>query len=558
MKDKQFPTISYVTISFLILILVVLTGCGPLEAGAFQPDAVQPGAAASVTPVATAAGIDLGEIGTVEVGIEPTPLPENASYTNQEYGFTFDFPETWELTEGDHGVVLHKGNNRLGINFRRSDESDVNPYFGRTGIGAGDFIYAGKVSFMGQVIPVQVLLMDKKSKAVFYNGTSLIESDGLVFMIALEDLETDYLDVDISEETMSEANAIVESFKRIAAADADTALEPSGFLAFLSAPKSTETGSGEPIKINFVLKNISSEPLYLLKWYTPLEGIAGDIFEITRDGEPVPYEGILASRGNPSPESYIKLDPGKGESVEVPIATAYDFSKPGTYTIRYRSPRISHIAHSEAEMATTLDELGPVNIPSNDISMLMAGSPASLVPPLRRTAEEAGEMISRHLLKMNPGLMEAPPLTFEEISDENVWEELQAQVFVVTEGIFKPETFLLRYDQVVQLGEAIGGQGLLSMVVSDLDQDVQPELLFTYSAGLSPNFGSGTQTRVGMVDVTDKGEHVIEANMAYLGTAALKAEGTTVVSLNVAEIDENTRELHYKEILGYLFIEKCR
>ena len=76
-------------------------------------------------------------------------------------------------------------------------------------------IYGGKINFMEQVIPVQVLLMDKKSKAVFYNGTDLIEIDGLVFMIGLEDLETDYMEVDLSEEMMPEANAIVESFMRV-------------------------------------------------------------------------------------------------------------------------------------------------------------------------------------------------------------------------------------------------------------------------------------------------------------------------------------------------------
>ena len=175
--------------------------------------------------------------------------------------------------------------------------------------------------------------------------------------------------------------------------------------------------------------------------------------------------------------------------------------------------------------------------------------------PIRRTIDEAGKIISTQLVKKNPVKMQSPLPSFDEILDEDVWEKLQAQLFVVTDGIYKNETFLLRYDQVVQLGTALGGQGLISKVVSDLDQDGQPELIFTYSAGLSPKFGSETQTRVGMVDVTDMGVNVTEANMAYLGTAALTTERTTIMSLNDAEFDENTGELHYKEVLGQLFVE---
>jgi hypothetical protein len=61
-------------------------------------------------------------------------------------------------------------------------------------------------------------------------------------------------------------------------------------------------------------------------------------------------------------------------SAEVDLATAYDFSKAGEYTIEFLSPSISHVAKTEAEMAKTLDDLGPVQMPSNKVTTRIAKS----------------------------------------------------------------------------------------------------------------------------------------------------------------------------------------
>ena len=550
MKTKKFA--SYLTFAFSLccLILPMLVGCGTVEAGVLpQPENVNPDRPESGM-------IDLDRTGTIEFGIEPTPLPERTSYTNETYGFAFDYPESWALTEEDHGVILKKDTNRLGINFRWADESDVQPSFGRTGMGAGDFIYAGKINFLNQVIPANELLFEKKTKAVFYGENGQVEIGDLFFMIVLEDLETDYLEVDLPVEIMDEADIILESFRSLdPETGTETSLPPSGLEAYLKIQNSIQQGSREPLTVYFLLENHAQQGLYLLKWYTPLEGIAGDIFEVTRDGQPIPYLGLLASRANPTPESYIFLKPGDGVTAEVNIAEAYDFSQIGTYSIQFRSPRISHIAESEAELATTLDELGPVNISSIEVTLEVVDSSSSAGLPVRHNTDEATEMISAYLLEQNPGLLKAPPLRFEEIPDERIWEKLQGQVFRVTEGIFQDESFLLWHDSVIQLGEAVGGQGLTSLVVFDLDQDGQSELLFSYIAALGPGIGPGIQTRVGMYKPDFETRHTIEADMAYLGSAALKFEDPTTVNLNVIENNESTRVLRYLDTLGYLSIE---
>ena len=60
---------------------------------------------------------------------------------------------------------------------------------------------------------------------------------------------------------------------------------------------SQEVARGQAVQVRFTLTNHTQEELRVLRWYTPLEGFAGDIFDVERDGEPVPYRGILAKRG---------------------------------------------------------------------------------------------------------------------------------------------------------------------------------------------------------------------------------------------------------------------
>ncbi len=206
-------------------------------------------------------------------------------------------------------------------------------------------------------------------------------------------------------------------------------------------------------------------------------------------------------------------------------------------------------------MATSLDELGPVQIASNQVALEVINSSSDAGQPVRLTIEEAVHLISTDLLVKKPGLVEAPPLTFKEIPAEEVWEELGAQVFIVAEGIFQDEAFLIRNERVFQLGEAAGGRGLTSMVVTDLDQDGQPELLFSYSTGLSPGFDADNQTRVGMFEPGPGDAGIIEANMAFLGIAGLRVEDPTTVFFSIIESNETAKVLRYLDRLGQFTIE---
>jgi hypothetical protein len=107
--------------------------------------------------------------------------------------------------------------------------------------------------------------------------------------------------------------------------------------------------SGEEILVDMELRNLAEAPRYVLKWYTPFEGVAGEIFRVEHDGEVVPYRGIRAKRGEPVAADYIKLSAGASAEASVDLAHSYDLSVPGTYRIEFVAG-----LHDVAETAETV------------------------------------------------------------------------------------------------------------------------------------------------------------------------------------------------------------
>ena len=320
---------------------------------------------------------------------------------------------------------------------------------------------------------------------------------------------------------------------------------PVGLSATLEAPSSLP--DGEVVRLAFSLTNHSAERLYVLKWYTPLEGIFGEIFRVERDGQAIPYEGPLVMRGDPLPGNYVLLDPGATVSAEVDLATAYDLTQAGDYTIEFLSPKISHVARTEAEFAAAVDDLGPVEIPCNPISLRIEDSTAS---PARRTRAEAAEMIRGYLQDQHSQLDAEVDLSLEELPHPEAWESLRVQLFRITGGPFVNESFMVRGDRVLSLGEATGGRGLTSVEISDLDEDGTAELLFTYA------FGSGLhQSRIGMYAPGYGPERTYEARTGYFGDVGLVREDKSTVIVRIVESDEATSTLRYLDILGSLAIQ---
>lgn len=93
---------------------------------------------------------------------------------------------------------------------------------------------------------------------------------------------------------------------------------------------------GEPVRLRFRLVNRAARPVYVLKHRTPLQGYLGKFMRATRDGEELPYEGIMVKRGPMEANDYVAIAPGGTAEAEVELKDAYDFRRPGRYRIEFQ------------------------------------------------------------------------------------------------------------------------------------------------------------------------------------------------------------------------------
>jgi hypothetical protein len=105
------------------------------------------------------------------------------------------------------------------------------------------------------------------------------------------------------------------------------------FTCKLSAPEAFTVG--EAAQVTFTLKNPTDKAWKILTWYSPLEGIEANLFQVTREGEEVEYLGRLLKRGNPPASAYLTLGPKSSTAVRLNLAKAYDLGKPGEYTVSF-------------------------------------------------------------------------------------------------------------------------------------------------------------------------------------------------------------------------------
>jgi LysM repeat protein len=128
----------------------------------------------------------------------------------------------------------------------------------------------------------------------------------------------------------------------------------------------------------------------------------------------------------------------------------------------------------------------------------------------RISIDQAQGLVRDWIFANQPEMNPTATFPVEEITPEDAWQRMAVQVFKVTDGVDIYETFLVHQGQVVQLGTAFGGMGVEHMAVTDLDNDQNPELLFTYS------FGSGIhQSSLGIVVTRDGKPEVILANEVH-------------------------------------------
>jgi peptidyl-Lys metalloendopeptidase len=81
------------------------------------------------------------------------------------------------------------------------------------------------------------------------------------------------------------------------------------------------------------ITNTSDHEVQLLSWYVPNTELQEPLFQVTRDGQAVRYIGPRYKRAQPDASDYVTLAPGASLSRSVDLATFYDLSATGNYTI---------------------------------------------------------------------------------------------------------------------------------------------------------------------------------------------------------------------------------
>jgi hypothetical protein len=124
---------------------------------------------------------------------------------------------------------------------------------------------------------------------------------------------------------------------------------------------------GDPVIINFTIQNLSIEDLWVLKWYTPLEGLKGKIFRVTCDGREIPYEGPMHKRGDPEKADYIHIRPRRSVTAQVDLSTVYNFPASEKCQVWFKG-RIYDISLTNDILPKSNEEQQMVSISGNSVT----------------------------------------------------------------------------------------------------------------------------------------------------------------------------------------------
>ena len=136
------------------------------------------------------------------------------------------------------------------------------------------------------------------------------------------------------------------------------------------------------------------------------------------------------------------------------------------------------------------------------------------------SAPSSEDLVRAQILRENPGMNPEARFPMTEITPAQARETLGVQLFRIEESATTQcyETFAVRKGEVARLGTGFGGMGVGSTLLTDLDGDRAPDLVFVYS------WGSGRhRSQVGVLRVVDEHLDVLECEWSCDGDAFLRA-----------------------------------
>jgi lipoprotein-anchoring transpeptidase ErfK/SrfK len=162
-----------------------------------------------------------------------------ATYTNREYGFSFRYPSSWAVMEGQNYISLAEGTMNLVIGYRHATE-DPNICC-RDRLPEGEVIDVGSVACAGEMVSKALLVCEGQTKAVLYEGTQEISVGDLRFLFYLEDFNADYDAANIPAGVQEQVDEVISSLETFeAAADFEAATPRPTKLPATPEPTPTE------------------------------------------------------------------------------------------------------------------------------------------------------------------------------------------------------------------------------------------------------------------------------------------------------------------------------
>ena len=124
--------------------------------------------------------------------------------------------------------------------------------------------------------------------------------------------------------------------------------------------------------VDVTITNTSNHTVRVPKWELPSDFMEAKLFQVSRDGQPVQYEGPMVKRGLPKAEDFAMLRAGETLRTTVDLSGSYDMSKSGDYVITLASP-LQHASLSNGEMLKHANGL-PMTIQSAPLRLWVDGS----------------------------------------------------------------------------------------------------------------------------------------------------------------------------------------
>ena len=101
--------------------------------------------------------------------------------------------------------------------------------------------------------------------------------------------------------------------------------------------------------VEVTITNTSNHTVRVPKWELPSDFMEAKLFQVSRDGQPVQYEGQMIKRGLPQASDFAILRAGETVRTTVDLTGSYDMSKSGEYVVTLSSP-LQHASLSNGEM----------------------------------------------------------------------------------------------------------------------------------------------------------------------------------------------------------------